>query len=469
MKGLRFICVIILLSIMVFSCSDSPFGPGDDTTTDETSQLDISNVLLEIPSTFSSYQSTRSGDSAGEETVLDHVQYIYNPVRNTYNVIASRAIDVVDAYLDAVDANILSIPSTMDALEESGEISGPMEELDANGNSQTYYISKTDNTYQVIISSVFDTQDGERELRNTQIDFTKEEERIYGTVSVRTPVLLPEERVEYQIDFDTADPDYGQVIELTVTSLDNDSDNSSKTENIPTRLWLKAYQLENIFYIAGTVYYTDVIVEEDSPYQDIFMSELDPDGTWASGDAPISAGIYTYQGAADVSDPDATSGLVNLATVPFHYTGTDVFTQYSMGALYKRVIAEWIKSDTETDMNDTEEGVQTVLEIVNNALSAYESTISISDTSENDQVFSALQELYTFLDNDENQDPGDLGIIIAVTKITNPGYFGHDSFVGTEDLARPSWADDFSGLTLPDPMSAADIQADTFSVVFQGE
>ena len=212
------------------------------------------------------------------------------------------------------------------------------------------------------------------------------------------------------------------------------------------------------------VHYEWVDIEDDSPFRDQFMKVINNETSVTEGENVTAA--YVYQGTAD---KDADHAAVRLAFVP---TGagdqSDPFTNYSYGAIYKRVIADWIRTDPivagEETSDNTEDDVYAI-----QAINYYLDEETIDDESTDEEIFTALEDARDAMIAAGSYDGGLDGIVFIV-EVVNPGYFDQDGFVGTESYNKPDWATEITtGFSSNTPVSAAEIAQNSFLFVMPGD
>ena len=87
------------------------------------------------------------------------------------------------------------------------------------------------------------------------------------------------------------------------------------------------------------MYYTNVTIEEQSEFYTYFMTVLNGGEPFVPGTTVVNAN-YIYRGAVD---RDENRGAVDLALVPAaNDEVTTIFTDYSMGRIYKESIAAYL-------------------------------------------------------------------------------------------------------------------------------
>ena len=105
----------------------------------------------------------------------------------------------------------------------------------------------------------------------------------------------------------------------------------------------------------------------------------------------------------------------------------NIFTDYSMAALYKEAASLWIK-------NATQDGVP-LIERINIILLASGSDLQISASSDSDEIFNALVIVKEFFDETGRGDNA-IEEILFVLNLVNPGYFNAISgFVGNDEIS----------------------------------
>ena len=101
---------------------------------------------------------------------------------------------------------------------------------------------------------------------------------------------------------------------------------------------------------------------------------------------------YIYCGFVDIETNHAG---VSLALVLQSVTTVDtVCTTYSIGELYKRSIANWFRSDLDTQ----DVSPQKPIAVLNSMLADAGSNLTITTDSIPDQIFTALESIKSYLD-----------------------------------------------------------------------
>ena len=281
-------------------------GGGDEIT-------GLADSLIDIPSALVNAE-------VGTSSVADvpaYLDYLYKPVRNTYNPLALSAIRYVESLLEAVEANIFGERSIRRALDTDGSWAGKNK-----AKTEAYRVTKHQLNYTVEIWKTVDSQ----WLKTLHLDFYKAGEVYRGTATAVDDTSGLTERPTYKVIFDTNDASYGQVTELRATNI-NFADGADP--NIARKLWLKAWQLDRDFFITANIHYTHIDIESQSPFYEEFMAELGKQSP-----AENVKASYIYRGSVDV---DTEHAGVSLALVPQTVSSVDtVFSVYSIGEMYLR-------------------------------------------------------------------------------------------------------------------------------------
>ncbi len=440
--GLLVLCVT---TFFIISCISDPGDPP------ETREINLDKALLDLPSAVNAPQSGSDPGQGSrsiivhtaEDTALAVIGTIYNPVRDVYNPLASEIIRFTNQLIAEMDTSLFSNDQVIDTLKSDGVV-----ELTFDDQSQKARMTLDNATY---------TVESWKKIQNAwlkilDIRFSKNSGRYVGTIHARDEQLDAVHRPEFRIDFDTSDPEVGQVMELRVINLDYDD--PAVTEewesfNIPHKLWLKATQDDNSFYIAANVFYRNIYLNGDqfTPY---LMSVLNDNEPYIPGVTRVDAN-YIYRGAVNVG---LNVGAVDLALVPedTEDTGT-IFSLYSMATIYKEAVAAWVKDNA------------TIIEGLNFILDEVGAGFQISADSGVDEIFSALTLAGQYFEEQGYSDET-IDAVLFVVQLTNPGYFDSVSgFVGNDSIRRPLWADAVPAYEFLKVRSAAEISSDTFTVV----
>lgn len=395
---------------------------GCDLSAPAGSSVDVSGVLVSIPSAINNSSASRgvlSGQTVTvEDQLLADVQPIYNPIREHYNPIAQDVIDFADQLIAAVQTHIFDNEGAMTLLD-GGEA---LQSTDSSAGEK-WQVEKSGGTYTVENWQQLSDDSWKKILHMTV--------NVDGGYSGTIHACVGDEADDYpmtiKVVYDTADATLGQVTELWAVGMEAMAD-ASETNNIPTKLWLKASQKAGVFNVAANVYYTQVKLHDGEaigPYVDAVL-----------GTGTDINGAYVYRGVVDV---DTNKGQVALALTPEDQNdATTIFDTWSMAEIYKQAVAEWIL-DPNSYWDDQQ--TTTLLDAINNVLSNA-GKATIADTATPGEVFIGLQDLYDVVSQDGDPDADLLGILF-VTKLTNPGYFDGtqtSAFVGTNDLKKPTWA-----------------------------
>ncbi|NBC28570.1 MAG: hypothetical protein GVY29_01095 [Spirochaetes bacterium] len=415
----------------------------------------VKDALVQFPesltksSTSSQMQSLASVvPQATDAEVIDYVGYVYAPVREHYNPIAQGAIDFTVEMLTAVEDNILSNGVIMNRLDNQGEVSGY-----EDGETSAYRVTKpAADTYTV---ELWAQSDGAWQ-KNIDLTIEPSGDGWKGTIIARN-TDDPAKNTLYQVDFDENDADFGKVTELRAVDLEvYDADDPERDENVPTKLWIQAFEKDDTFSVNAAVNYTHVDIEDSSDFGDLFLAEIDGGETTEDG----IVASYIYQGVASLTEDQ---GAVSLALVPGNVDdNSTIFDTYAYGEIYKRAIGNWVRTNPELEPGvSLIPAINAYLDLAGNPVA------DISDSSTDDEVFAALEAIRDWADA-QGEDTSDLDAILFVVEVVNPGYYTSTGFVGTAQLATPDWAadladsqDDFTGSV---EVTAAGIAADDFTV-----
>lgn len=405
-------------------------------------------VLSEVLPTFPASMSSQTRGISPRETtapeVIDYIGYVYAPVRETYNPLADQALAYINELFSTLDSDVFDSYYIMRDLNDKGICKGTSAD-----QSEKYFITKVDNAYTVQLWKLVDRV----WVKTLHLTLTKSESDYSGTAYARA-ASVSSDRTEYRLDFNTADPDYSQVVEISAINIEPDD---AAEEEIPRKLWLKAWEKDSAFFIAANVFYIRVNIEENSPYRTQFMALLE-------GDDPDNIkGSYMYTAAVSLAAEGTEYAGANLALVGESVTdNTAIFTDNSVGALYKEGIAAWLRTDP-----DNSSGGKIVTDInailVNGGQSAY--VIADPATATTADIFTALRKTKDLLDLSATAN-AELDAVLFVVKLVNPGYYDATGFIGTEELDKPDWAAQVPAFPEESAISptAADIAADTFTV-----
>ena len=409
-------------------------------------RMGLADALVTLPSSITpapSGPSSAYGAPRGVAEVIAHVQGLYAPIRDTYNLIASEAIEFTRDLLDRIDTDIFANGDLMDYLDENGSFAA--DTTDDLGRVVVWEVTKSGSDYTVAGWKDYSVDEWRQIL---YASFTQTGNRLTGYAVVAQDKALAD-RALFRVEFDNADPDEGKVIILEAVEIDDDSE----VRNIPTALWLKAFQKGDEFHIAASVYYEDVDVESgalEQHYMDVLNNGQNGafvvDGTGVHG-------AYIYNGAFELLGTE-DRGAVNLALVPANYAGADYFSAYSVGAVYRNSIGAWVLSPADS----------TILDAINAVPGLpYPGMTSTSTPTptEIDQIFANL----LYIQANIPEPSSELDNVLFATQLTNPGYFDSsetETFVGTADLNTPGWAATLPAITLTIP---ADRDPDTISAL----
>lgn len=436
-----------LLIIVLSGCD--PSGGTDDIVSVGDALVSFPAALVNSTAATASVRALSVTPMTTSADIVTYLDYVYRPVRDSYNPLAKNAIEFVDATLDSVDTHVFGNTAIMSALNETGTWTG-----EDTTKAEKYRVTLLNGTYTVEIWNTVDTE----WLKTLHLSFTRAGSRYFGTVTAVDDTSGLTERPSYEVTFDTHDPDYGKLTELTAVSIAPDDAGAS---NIPRKLWLKAWQVDNDFFITANVHYVHVDIETGSDYYEQFMTEL-AGGTWTPGDEVEAS--YIYRGAADTT---SEQGSVSLALVPAAVTDTtSIFDTYSIGAIYRKAIADWINANgpTDEDGGDTTPIITTLNSLLSNAGATLLDDSGPQANNTTAEVFTALEAVKTYLNSQGTSSSG-LDAILFVVEVVNPGYYDDtNGFVGTATLNTPTWSGAVPVCDAAVGTSAADIAADTFTV-----
>ena len=444
MKYIRFVRYFSLIALVAATAISCGFLLGGENTGDVETMAGLAEALIEFPAALVTSQADASRVTIKETTaegITSYLDYLYKPVRSTYNPLALSAVEFVETVLDAVETKIFAEGSIRRALETSGSWT-----VKNNTNTEAHRVTRSEGDYTVETWKIIDSA----WLKTLHLEFGEAAGAYRGTVIAVKDTPGLSERPIYEVTFDTNDATFGQVTEVRAVKIKYDD---GIHPNIARKLWLKAWQTDNDFFVAANIHYTHVNIQTDSPFYDEFMTEL---GQQAGTDTVNAS--YIYRGSVDI---DTEQGAVSLALVPEGLAGVEtVFTDYSIGELYKRAISDWVRTDPDAESTPT----QKLISVINNILTAVGADL-IDTTSTDDEIFAALEATKSYLDS-AGQSSNDLNAILFVVKAVNPGYYDAISgFVGTEALNKPTWAGDVPAHDQSIDVSAAVIAADTYTVV----
>jgi len=438
MRNIAVAAMLIGLLLGLAACKDiagsAVGGLGD-------ALLGFPAALAEPSATFS-YVTESFSIKTTPADITGYLDYLYRPVRSTYNPLAAQAIGFVDNLLEGVETNIFGNQVVMAALADTGEWASYNQ-----AETEAYRVTQSALTYTVEIWKTVDAQG----LKILDLEFTDTGSNYRGTAIAVSDTLGLSERPTYQVDFDTADAVLGKYVELRAVNIQP----VTSAANIPRKLWLKAWQDGDGFFVSANIHYVQVDIETTSPFRTQFMEQL------GAPAADVQAS-YIYRGAVDVT---TDHGGVSLGLVPASVGTTDtatLFTDYSIGAIYKTAIAAWIRTNPTIT---TSTGDQALITVINDILVFYgQDALAINTGSNEADIFTALQAVKAILDGG-GASSADLDAILFVVKVVNPGYYdGTAGFVGTEELGKPSWAADVPALSGDVGVSAAAIADAAFTV-----
>ena len=450
----RAVGILFLSFIFWAGCSlDQQDDPGADT-----SDSGISSALLVFPSSLSAGTSSKSVKTASTG-ILEELNGLYSPVRDFYNPLAETAIGFVKEVLSDVETNILD----NDAL---------LAELDANGSWSALNDEGTESYAVTLVAGLYTLTIDDTTVapvrRNLYLEFTQTGDEYDGFVIARDA----EHSVLYRADFNTNDPELGSVTELYAIDLDN-SDPAVSPNEID-RLWLKAWQIGNDFYVNANIRYLRADIEPEAAthsfFYDYVMGQLEGSGGAWSG-TPLFNGNYVYR---CVAKTDSDIGAVSLSLVPEDDISTDnavLFDDYSIGQIYENAVCDWFTA-TDGDYTDS-----TIVADMNNSGFAMSSIYNSQHDGSaitatgltNAEVFLYLSDYRNFLAAaGADNAVAAIDSIIFVTDLTNPGYFDSTGFQGTasNNTPTPTWAAELPAEAGTIAFSAADMATAAFSSKF---
>lgn len=413
---------ILIFSVIVFSllCCDRDAPPP------EQEKIRLDDTLFSLPEAVSApaQSGAHGGDNESaaaaritEQAVLNEIAALYNPVRETYNPLAAEAIGITRELLSSIQSTVFSDQFLMNLLQKAGVIFWT-----SDNASEKIQVSTQEEGYVIELWRHTDSWSKVLDMR-----FTKKQKRYTGTIFVRDTQKCDVYRAPlYRLSFDTGDSGRGHLMELRAVNLDTLQDS---VNNIPTALWLEVSQDNSTFYMAGNIRYTNVSIAEESAFYPYLMSILNGPDDFLDGHTNVAAN-YIYRGAVVRAD---NRGAVDLALVPASDNSTeDLFDTWSIAALYREAIAEWIRSGTLDG--------EPLTAILNRILDQTDSDITISSASTTQEIFDALKDIKSRLE-DRRFDAGDIDNILFIVELGNPGYFNAQSgFIGNNDIRTPSWA-----------------------------
>ncbi|MCP4713995.1 MAG: hypothetical protein GY868_02670 [Deltaproteobacteria bacterium] len=428
-------------------------GPGPQ----EAEEIQLDRALLSMPQSVSRPQTASRptpapGDNASSPRgTFGALADIYNPVREWFNPLANKALNFSRNLLQNMTDNIFSNKQLMQRLSDVGLV-----ELTFDKDTQKARITRRDSTFElelwVIDSGVW--------LKHLNAVFVKNDTRLRGTVYVLDDTAGSGPQPLYRIEFDTEDPELGHIMELRATDLDYDDPDLAAYEddyNIADRLWLKAYQKDDIFSIAANVYFKNIDIEREADFYPYVMKILNDGSPYVFGRTTVTAN-YIYRGTVEVI-PDR--GAVELALTPAAQTETDyVFSDYSIGSIYREAISNWIKSAVEDNVPLTT--------LLNTILEDTGSDLVLSDASPTDDIFNALSTIKDYFAA-RGESIQSINDILFIIKLQNPAYFDAESgFVGNDLIRRPDWADNLPVFDQINVLSSAEVSSDSFLFTMPG-
>ena len=447
------IIIVVLAVIVVFSCGRNRNDPVEE--------ISLKKAIIEIPRAVNARQSQQEAGALRtalrdttdvESVILASLRDIYNPVREEFNPMASMAIEFTKELLNQIDTNIFGNENIMRKLYNDGIV-----EVTFDNETQKARMTKQDNTFTLEQwISISDTW-----LKLMDISFSKDEDRYQGTIYTRAEQIDPADRPEYRFDFDTADPELGQTMELRMMNIDFDDpdiDEYRDDYNIGKKLWMKASQDNATFYISANIYFERVDLNPDAGFYEYYMWVLNDENQYVPGETNVHAN-YIYRGAVQVDDDN---GAVDLALVPAMNSEVQtVFDNYSIGNIYREAIAEWVRKDPGDEY--------VPLEVINYVLEQGGADIQITESSSTDDIFTAIEAVKEILEESGERN-NFLESILFVIQIVNPGYFETDyGFVGNDEIRRPEWADAIPPFDHLEVLPAAEVSSAGFTVAMPND
>lgn len=436
MNGARYAGRAALLSVVLMMLASCGWFGGDN-------EPALGDALIKMPEALTpaggGTAAVQSRAADAEQAVFDHVQSLFTPVRDAYNALAYDAIEFTRQMLEQIDQGVFADETIMDYLEANGAIvfwnaeESAVTEVTRSDDGITYTVRTW-----VKVSEVW--------TKNMEIELDRAGDHLAGVVIVRGESSADESRPIYQIDFDNADPsrDGALTTEVRAVNLayglleDDEPDNDM---NRADKLWLLAYQNDSTFQIAANVFYLDVEVEDDPEFGQYYMpvlnnGQVDP---YTHG-APGVHGCYSYIGAF-LDSEDESRGKLNLALVPANYTGTEsIFDEYSVAATYAEAVGNYVRDPG----GEIQSPINAFLAYHRDELQTPDTPADVDTETSTEDVFTVIEFVEANLaDGDDGKEL--LQELLFVTRLTNPAYFDAseaDSFVGTQDLRSPDWADD---------------------------
>ncbi len=415
---------VLKISVLVFSllCCDR-HDPKP-----EQGKIQLDDTLLSLPEAVSApaQSGSHGGDNESaaaarisEQAVLDEIAAIYNPVRDTYNPLAAEAIAFTQDLLKSIQTSIFSNQLLMDILDKTGIILWT-----SDSGSEKIQVSALEQGYVIEL-----WEEPGSWVKVLDMRFTKEQQRYAGTIYARDLKGDAYGSPLYRLTFDTEDPGRGHLMELRAANLDSGDASQDSAKNIPAALWLEVSQDNSTFYMSGNISYTNVAVAEGSAFYPYLMSILSGGKDFVDGETSVAAN-YIYRGAVVRAD---NRGAVDLALAPASDNSTDgLFESWSVAALYREAIAEWIRAGTLDG--------EALTEVLNRILSRADSDITVSPDSTTQEIFDALEDIKSHL-ADRSANTDDIDNILFIVQLGNPGYFDAQSgFIGNNDIRTPLWA-----------------------------
>ncbi|MBI9101725.1 MAG: hypothetical protein JEY99_04880 [Spirochaetales bacterium] len=459
-----FFKLVCMISIFLLFAACDPNGTVDGVDTG------ISAALVSFPDSLSS--STAGRDSVDvSDTVITHLAYLYNPVRNEFNLMAENVIEFIRDLLDSVEINVLNNDDFMAYLAENDSWTN----IPSTGTKSGYLIEKG------TIEGDYTLECWEDDALILYLEFTEDGNNFEGTAWVAGTET--DDGIYYRADFNTDDAEYGSVTELSALNLSQDASEM----NSPDRLWLKAWEKDGNFYINANIRYLRADLEDDDTFFKQYLMTVLKGSEWNRGD--VFGGNYIYR---CVAKTDLDQGAVSLALVPESITTTDaddIFTGYSIGEMYKKAFSAWFNATGgEYESEPEEGGYGRLIDLMTTNSSGLDFTGSELNTQgsvglsttlpmtlTDDQVFTYLEDFRAYLaefvtTNNLTWDLSDFDAILFAPNIDNPGYFTSDGFVGTASADAPDWCIDFPVASGDISYSAAgiagDVTTDEFLALF---
>lgn len=460
MKRTGIISLTLLLAAILLSGCNLVGGlvGGNDTVEGLADSLVSFPDSLAGDTTSAQVQSASTVEPQADATAtLDYVDYVYTPVRDAYNPIAQSAIDFVAETLQSLEENVLSNGFLMNRLDNQGVISGYEE-----NDTRAWRVTKDEG--EIYTVELWAQTDGVW-TKELHMDVESSGEGWKGTIVARGGDNDSGNRPLYEVVFDANDPDRGKITTLRAVDLQSyDAADPQRSENVPTKLWMEAFEAEDTFSVNAAINYTHIDIEDASPFREEFLDVIENDGSDGFTSSNLVAS-YVYQGIASLT---ADRGAVSLALVPSNVDSNEsIFTDFSYGSIYTQAIGDWTRTNPNVD-----DAGENLINAVNWYLARAGNPVpDISTASTDAEVFAAFEAIRDWADS-AGEDTSDLDAILFVVEVVNPGYYISTGFVGTAALETPSWAgelaasqNDFNGSV---GVTAQEIAGDGFSVQMEG-